>query len=222
MSNLETTAPTLIAERLLERKLPPEFYTQHTLDIAKQLLGKTLLSVPLDPTQAATAGIIVETEGYIAPEDPACHAYNGRTKRNETMWGEPGHAYVYFTYGNHWMINVVCGPDGLAAAALIRGVQPVLGLEAMRERRGLHLLKGKADDRNLTNGPGKLCRAMAIDGTLNGHSLQGPRLFITDTPPDLALPPFEMEETTRIGITRGVDFPWRYYVKANRFVSRFG
>ncbi len=205
---------------LTSKVLSPVFYEQHTLAIARQLLGKTLVTVPEDDPEAVTAGIIVETEGYIAPEDPACHAYMGRTPRNDVMWGEPGQAYVYFTYGNHWMINVVTGPEGVAAAALIRAVQPLLGLEIMRLRRGLHRLKGKPDDRNLTNGPGKLCQAMGLTGRLNRQSFQGPQLYLTSTPADYTLPLFETVETTRIGITRGVDLPWRFYVKGQPYVSR--
>jgi DNA-3-methyladenine glycosylase len=202
--------------------LPTSFYEQSTLELARQLLGKTLVVLPEGDESGATAGIIVETEGYIGADDPACHAYTGRTRRNDILWGEPGMAYTYFTYGNHWMINVVAGPPDYAAAVLIRAVQPGLGLECMRERRSLHLLKGKPDDRQLTNGPGKLCQAMAVDGSFNGQSFQGPRLYLTQTPAALRLAPFETVVTTRIGITRAVDFPWRYYVKGNRFVSRFG
>lgn len=205
---------------ILSGVIPSAFYEQSTLEIARQLLGKTLVVIPEGDEAGATAGIIVETEGYVGPEDPACHAYVGRTRRNDIMWGPPGLAYVYFTYGNHWMINAVTGPDGYAAAALIRAVQPVLGVEAMRDRRGLHLLKGKVEDRQLTNGPGKLCQAMGINGSYNGQPLTGPRLYIVETPLSLQLPPFEVVETTRIGISRGKDFPWRYYVKGNRYVSR--
>jgi DNA-3-methyladenine glycosylase len=221
---VDTTANQDKAGRLpdlIARKLPPAFYEQPTLELARQLLGKTLVCLPLEEGEAgATAGIIVEVEGYVGAEDPACHAFNGRTRRNETMWGPSGRAYVYFTYGNHWMLNVVTEDDGYPAAALIRAVQPTLGRKVMHERRGLHLLKTKAEDRHLTNGPGKLCQAMAITGKLNGQSLQGPHLFLAETPPDLALPPFELVETTRIGISRGQELPWRYYVKDNRFVSR--
>lgn len=211
---LEANLPEMLAG-----KLPPAFYEQHTLEIARQMLGKTLLVVTEEGV--ATAGIIVETEGYVGPEDPACHAYTGRTRRNDVMWGPPGVAYVYFTYGNHWMINAVTGPDGYAAAVLIRAVQPILGLAAMRSRRNIHLLKGKPDDRQLTNGPGKLCQAMGITGAYNGQPLDGPRLYITETPPGFRLAEFEIVESTRIGITRGVDLPWRYYVRGNSFVSRF-
>ncbi len=205
---------------MLAHPLPEAFYTLATLEIARQLLGKTLLTVSAEPNSGPMAGIIVETEGYIALNDPACHAFSGRTRRNNVMWSEPGRVYVYFTYGNHWMINVVTEPEGVAAAVLIRAVQPVLGLAEMRLRRGLKLLKGSQDDRQLTNGPGKLCQALGVSGRLNGASLQGPQLYLTETPAKLALPPFEIVETTRIGITRGVELPWRFYVKDNRFVSR--
>lgn len=200
--------------------LPASFYEQPTLEIARQMLGKTLLVVPQDSEGEATAGIIVETEAYLGPDDPASHAYGGRTRRNDIMWGPPGFSYVYFTYGNHWMVNAVTGPEGLASGVLIRAVQPVLGLETMRARRGLHLLKGKKEDRLLTNGPGKLCQALGITGALNAQSLAGPRLYLAETPLAFRLPTFEIVETTRIGITRAVEFPWRFYVKGNNFVSR--
>lgn len=193
-------------------KLPPEFYLQPTLEIARQLLGKLLIC-------DGVGGLIVETEGYIGQEDPACHAYTGRTRRNETMWNAPGCAYVYFTYGHHWMLNVVTEREDYPAATLIRAIQPVFGLEEMRERRNLLRLKSKTDDRNLTSGPGKLCQALGITGELNGISLQSDRLFLAETPPELALPPFEVVETTRIGLTRGKESPWRYYVKGNPYVS---
>jgi DNA-3-methyladenine glycosylase len=137
------------------------------------------------------------------------------------MWGSPGHAYVYFTYGNHWMLNVVTEPADYPAAVLIRAVQPIFGIEVMRERRQLHLHKTKQADRNLTNGPGKLCQALAITRELNGLSLQSDRLFLAEATPSLALPFFETVESSRIGITRGVDLPWRYYIKGNRFVSSY-
>ncbi|NWJ95761.1 MAG: DNA-3-methyladenine glycosylase [Chloroflexi bacterium] len=193
-------------------KLPPAFYTRPTLEIARCLLGKMLVC-------EGVGGLIVEVEGYVGQEDPACHASVGRTLRNEAMWGLPGHAYLYFTYGNHWMLNVVTEPEDYPAAVLIRAIQPIFGLELMRERRRLHLLKSKPDDRHLTNGPGKLCQALALTGELNGLSLQSERLFLAEAASGLALPSSEIVETTRIGITRGVDRPWRYYIKSNPFVS---
>jgi DNA-3-methyladenine glycosylase len=209
--------PSLASLKLA--KLPAAFYSLPTLDLARQLLGKVLVTVGGEST--VTAGLIVETEGYIAENDPACHAFSGITKRNAVMWGEPGHAYIYFTYGNHWMINVVSEPDGVAAAVLIRALEPIAGLPLMRLRRNLELLKGTPQDRQLANGPGKLCKALGVDSALNGANLQSEHLFMADAPDGWCLPPFDIVETTRIGITKGVEFPWRYYVKGNRFVSKW-
>lgn len=209
----------LILDSFKQAKLAETFYTLPTLDLARQLLGKMLVTVSTD--NVVTAGIIVETEGYIAENDPACHAFTGITKRNAVMWGRAGHAYIYFTYGNHWMINVVSEGEGVAAAVLIRALQPVAGLELMRNRRNLASLKGLNHDRNLTNGPGKLCKALGVDGSLNGTDLQSNHLFIAIAPSAFELEPFEVVETTRIGISRATEFPWRYYVKGNRFVSKW-
>lgn len=218
---IKGASPEPSLSEILSRTLPPAFYEQPTLDVARQMLGKTLVVRPGGVEESeTTAAIIVETEGYAGPDDPASHSFTGRTRRNDIMWGPPGVAYVYFTYGNHWMVNVVTMPEGYASAVLVRAVQPLLGLEAMRERRGLHLLKGNPGDLQLTNGPGKLCRAMGITGRLNGQSFMGPRLYLAETPPDWQLPAFETVETTRVGISRGLEFPWRFYVRGNRFVSR--
>ena len=145
------------------------------------------------------------------------------------MWGAPGRSYVYFTYGNHWMLNVVTERSGFPAAVLVRAIAPTIGLTQMHTRRNLHLLKAApahTTELMLTNGPGKLCQALGIDARLNGEYLRGPRLFICDpalfSEPILGrtLPPFEITETVRIGISQGVDLPWRYYVKGNPYVSR--
>ncbi len=219
VTNNQLSSEEILLRTLIAQKLPEDFYLQATLTVARQLLGKILVVLPSDDSDA-TAGIIVETEGYVGQDDPACHAAVGRTRRNEIMWGESGRAYTYFTYGNHWMFNVVTESADYPAAVLVRAIQPIMGLAAMRDRRGLHLLKSKADERNLTNGPGKLCRAMGIDGTLNGQSLQGPHLYIATCPPELALPAFETVATSRIGISRGLELPWRFYVGGNRYVSK--
>jgi DNA-3-methyladenine glycosylase len=203
---------------LEKQALPASFYARPTLEIAKELLGKALVCHLSD---GITAGLIVETEGYVGQDDPACHAYKGLTARNRTMWGNPGHAYVYFTYGNHWMFNVVTEREGYPAAVLVRALQPLLGLELMRQRRNLEDLKGNKDDRHLCNGPGKLCRALGINGALNGFSLDSPELFVAQVPPEIALTPFQMVHSTRIGISRGIDLPWRFYVAANRHVSKY-
>ncbi len=208
----------LLLAYLQNHKLPAEFYQRPTLEVALELLGKVLVCVQ---AEGVAAGYIVETEAYIGQDDPACHAYKGLTQRNKTMFGAPGLAYVYFTYGNHWMLNAVTERADYPAAALIRGLQPLFDLDLMHQRRQLDLLKGKPTDYKLANGPGKLCQALGITGELNGYSLQSEALFIAESPAELALPPFEVVQTTRIGITRGIDFPWRYYVAGNKGVSRF-
>lgn len=191
--------------------LPTEFYLQDTRAAARKLLG-TLLVRRL-PTGEVLSGTIVETEAYLTG-DPACHAYRGQTPRNSTMFGPPGHAYVYFTYGLHMMLNLVCAPEGVAEAVLIRAIEPVEGIEGMRLNRG-----NLAETRQLTNGPGKLAQALALTRlTHNGLSVTDPggELFLLPQPH----PVFEIVETTRIGISQGIDLPWRYYMRGNLYVSR--
>ena len=188
-----------------------EFYLQDTRIVAQKMLGQVVERRL--PTGETLSGIIVETEAYLT-DDPACHAYRGQTPRNRTMFGPPGHAYVYFTYGLHMMLNLVCAPEGVAEAVLIRALEPVAGIDTMRENRG-----GLVDTRQLTNGPGKLAQALAL--TRLSHD----GIDVTDPHGELVIqpnsyPPFERVTTTRIGITQGVDLPWRYYIAGNRFVSR--
>ena len=191
--------------------LPREFYVQDTRTAAQKLLGQIVRRRL--PTGEVLSGIIVETEAYLK-DDPACHAYRGRTPRNSTMFGPPGHAYVYFTYGLHMMLNLVCAPEGTAEAVLIRALEPVEGVEAMRQNR-----RGILETRQLTNGPGKLAQALALTRlTHDGVDLTDPSGELLILPNDY--PPFEMVTKTRIGITQGVDLPWRYYVAGNPFVSR--
>lgn len=191
--------------------LPPEFYLQDTREAAKKLLGKLLVRTL--PGGETLSGVIVETEAYLK-DDPACHAYKGQTPRNAMMFGPPGHAYVYFTYGLHMMLNLVCGPEGTAEAVLVRALEPVDGIDLMRVNRG-----GIAETRQLANGPGKLAQALAL--TRLGHNglditISGSELYVLPR----EAPLFETVETTRIGISQGVDLPWRYYMRGNRYVSR--
>ena len=184
-------------------KLPRSFYEQNTIDVAKQLLGKFL--VRRHP-EGDTVGRIVETEAYVGPHDLACHASKGRTTRTEVMFGPAGHAYVYFIYGFYNMLNLVTEAKDYPAAVLIRAVEPIQGIELMKERRNSSVL------RNLASGPGKICQAFAIDRSLNGADLRGNVLYVDDG--DDAIP--EFKSTPRIG----VDYAGRWKNKLYRFLAR--
>ncbi len=196
-------------------KLQPSFYERPTLSVATSLLGKVLVRrIQLPKREVILKGKIVETEAYLAhPQygDESCHAYRGMTERNKAMFGEAGTVYVYFTYGNHFMLNIVTEPKGEAAAVLIRALEPLSGLDFLYARRKV----AKVTD--LTNGPGKLTQAFQIDRTLNGTSLQSDFLYIEDAPP---ISPSEICITSRIGITKGTHLPWRYFIAGNPFVSK--
>jgi len=196
-------------------KLPLSFYEQPTLSVATSLLGKILVRrLALPERIVVLKGRIVETEAYLAHPryaDESCHAYRGKTERNAAMFGEPGTVYVYFTYGNHFMLNIVTEPKGEAAAVLIRALEPLTELDFIQSRRN------RASITELTNGPGKLTQAFQIDRTLNGISLQSTMLYVEDAPP---VTPDAIGVSTRIGITKGIDLPWRYFIKGNPFVSK--
>jgi len=190
--------------------IPRSFYQQPTLDVARQLLGKYLVRKHGDGT---TIGRIVETEAYIGPQDLACHASKGRTRRTEVMFGPAGHAYVYFIYGFYHMLNLVTEIVDYPAAVLIRAVEPLEGIELMEARRRSHLL------RDLASGPGKLCEAFAIDRSLNGADLCGEVIYVLDG--GEPLPEFSARPR------KGVDYagawkkkPFRFLVRGNEFVSR--
>ena len=194
--------------------LPRRFYASAADVVAKKLLGHWLI---LQTPQGPCGGAIVETEAYLTG-DPACHAFNGETARTRVMWGPPGHAYLYFIYGNHWCFNVVCRPAGIAEAILVRAIEPLFGLDLMEKRRPV------ARPRELTNGPGKLCEAMDLNGAFNGVDLCDPKspLLIAQNP---ALKSFLREHgpvitTTRIGIVKAAALPLRYYLTGSKFVSR--
>ncbi len=168
-------------------RLPRPFYARETLEVAKGLLGKRLVRVA---EGERLSGLITETEAYIGEEDAACHASKGRTPRTEVMYGSPGHAYVYFIYGMYHCLNVVTEREGYPAAVLIRALRPQEGLEAMRRNRG-----GLPQ---LANGPGRLCQALAIDGSLNGVDLcRSPLLFIEE---GIEVPSEAIKATARVGI----------------------
>ncbi len=185
--------------------LGPSFYDRPVLDVARDLVGCVVL-------HAGCSGVIVETEAYHESE-PACHAYVGLTPRTRTLFGPPGRAYVYRSYGVHALLNAVCEPEGTAAAVLIRALEPLKGLAAMRARRGVDR------DRDLCSGPGKLTRALGIGLERNGSDLLGSGpISILPRPP--AWRQVAIACDTRIGITRAVDLRWRFCAVGSRHLSR--
>jgi DNA-3-methyladenine glycosylase len=163
------------------------------------------------------AGIIVETEAYMGPEDVASHARHGEDSKAAPMFGEPGHAYVYFTYGIHYCMNCVTEPKGSGTGVLLRALEPAEGAGAMRRnryRRSVHLKD--APDQELTNGPAKLCQALNLDKRLNREDLLGDTLWLEDAP---AVPSHKVERSARVGIRRGREHQWRFYLKDSPFVS---
>jgi DNA-3-methyladenine glycosylase len=193
--------------------LPPDFFQPSAQHVAPRLLGHWLLR---RTGQGFAGGMIVETEAYLVA-DPACHSYGGKTKRNQAMWGPPGHAYVYFIYGNHFCVNAVCRPHGFAEAVLIRAIEPFWNLVWMQSNRPDVSL------RNLSNGPGKLCSALAITREMDAANLCHPQspLFIGCNPDaQVQADNGGIVATTRIGITKAADLPLRFYLENNPFVSQ--
>jgi DNA-3-methyladenine glycosylase len=191
------------------RILSRDFYDRDTEIVSRELLGAVL---ECETDEGRASGIIVETEAYIGEHDAACHAASGRTRRTEPLYGAPGNAYVYFIYGMHWCINAVTRAEGLPSAVLIRALEPVEGLELMRRRR-----PRARSDRELTNGPGKLCAALGVDSRMNGLSLQRHPVVIRA---GKAVPDDDVAITPRIGISVAAEWPLRYFVSDNPFVSR--
>lgn len=185
----------------LPPKLRRSFFDRPVLDIAPELIGVTLLV-------NGTGGRIVEVEAYHHTE-PAAHSYRGMTGRNAVMFGPPGYAYVYRSYGIHWCLNFVCEEAGSASAVLIRALEPAMGIAAMRRRRQM------AGERALCSGPGKLCEALGVTNRHNGLSLdRAPfELRARQETPDIAIGP-------RIGISKAIEHPWRFGLKGSRFLSK--
>ena len=182
-------------------RLTREFFARSVHEVAPELIGTALLV-------EGVGGRIVEVEAY-DQDDPASHSFRGRTARTASMFGPAGHAYVYRSYGIHWCLNLVCGQEGRAEAALVRALEPTHGLEAMRERRGA------GADRALCSGPGKLCQALGITRFHDGRPLDEPPFELLARESEAPL-----EVGPRIGITRAVEQPWRYGLAGSPFLSR--
>jgi DNA-3-methyladenine glycosylase len=178
-----------------------DFFARSVHDVAPELIGAEVYV-------SGVGGVIVEGEAY-DPADPAAHGYRGRTGRNASMFGPPGHAYIYRSYGVHWCLNLVCGAEGIASAVLVRAIAPTRGLEAMAERRGVDTPD------LLCSGPGRLCQALAVTRDHDG--------LLLDRPPFKLCPRARAPEVLtgpRIGISKAADLPWRYGLAGSRFLSR--
>lgn len=190
----------------LRRSLPLEYFFRPTLRVARDLIWQYLV---VKEGRALLAGRIVETEAYIGRRDPACHGARGKTPSNTVMFGPPGFGYVYFTYGNHFMLNFVTEKDDFPAAVLVRALEPMRGLTRMTKRRGVD------DEQRLCKGPGNLTSALGIDRSFNGLPLVGDRLWVcpaVDSQPTIS-------RSGRIGVNEGSDKPWRFFVKGHPCVS---
>jgi DNA-3-methyladenine glycosylase len=197
LSRISLNKPNMLTPRPIVR----EFFARSVHKVAPDLIGATLLF-------GGVGGRIVEVEAY-HHTDPAAHSYNGRTERNAVMFGPPGYAYVYRSYGIHWCLNFVCEREGSASAVLIRALEPLEGLAAMRRRRGL------SDQSLLCSGPGRLAQALGITSKHNGLALDQPpfELFARERKPEIVA-------GVRIGITKATDLPWRYGLSGSPFLSK--
>jgi len=201
--------------RIMRKKMNRKFYNRSTLKVARELSGKYLV---VEKGGNYVCGKIVETEAYIGRNDPASHAYRGPTPRNKVMFGDPGCAYVYLTYGIHHCLNFVTERKGFPAAVLIRALQPAEGIETMKKKRKREELK------DLTSGPAKLCQALGIDRTLNGADLCSDIIYVEDRGMPVGHTrgnkPTKIASSSRIGVREGKDKKWRFHVENNEFVSK--
>ena len=208
-------ASSLAARLERARPLPRAFYARGPRALARALLGRVL--VHDDPRAGRLAGLIVETEAYGGADDPASHAHRGVTPRNRVMFGPPGVAYVYFTYGMHHCFNVVCGAEGRASAVLVRALEPVAGLDAMRRRRARGAAGEGPPAARVARGPGSLARALGLDRRHDGADLTRGALWIADLAPRRG--GRRVARGPRVGISRAAGRPWRYWLAGSAAVS---
>lgn len=196
------------------RPLPRDFFSPSAKEVAPELIGHWLVR---REGAEILGGIIVEVEAYLR-DDPACHAFKGESARTKSMWGPPGHCYVYQIYGFHFCMNTVCRPKGEAEGVLLRAMHPIWGIEKMRERRGgLH-------DRQLASGPGKLCAALGVTRALDGTDICTAKspVFVAENPERSKVVESigPLVQTTRIGISKAADWPLRWYLEGSAHVSK--
>jgi DNA-3-methyladenine glycosylase len=213
MATEQITAPSLRAAR----RLPREFFNRDAVTVARALLGKLLVR---REGKSLLAGRVVEDEAYLGSDDPAAHAYRGRTARNSVLFGPSGHAYVYFIYGNHYCLNVSCTPDGHGEGVLFRALQPVFGVEAMARARGVVLppSPSAAQLRMISSGPGRMSEALGITRARDDDKdFTSPRsdLWLADD----GFAPERIVATPRIGITKAAERPLRFAIAGNAYVS---
>jgi DNA-3-methyladenine glycosylase len=190
-------------------RLDRRFFARYTPEVARELLGCLLVR---KIGEKALSGRIVEVEAYRGSDDPASHSFRGVTKRSAVMFGEAGYVYVFFSYGVHWCLNFTTEEEGQPGAVLIRALEPVEGIEEMARNRGVSELE------RLTNGPGKLTRALSIDGAFNGEDVvKSKKLYVLS-----GEEPVKIKASVRMGISRGREQQWRYFVDGNQFVSKRG
>ncbi len=195
------------------RKLRREFYLRPTLKVARELIGRLFIR---RRGAKILAGRIVEVEAYLGERDPASHAFRGITKRNEVMFYDGGHLYVYFTYGMHFCCNVVTEEAGIGHAVLLRAVEPLEGLDVMARQRHLPFATER-EKQNLCSGPAKLCEAFGIARAENGIDLCGDRIWIAE---ERASTKYRVDTSSRIGITQGKEHNWRFFLRGSPYISR--
>jgi DNA-3-methyladenine glycosylase len=199
-----------------EGLLPRAFFDRPSADVAPDLLGCVFWC---DTPEGRVAVRLVEVEAYEGESDPASHAFRGQTPRNAVMFGEAGHAYVYFTYGMHYCVNLVCQPPGEPSAVLLRAGEVIEGGDLATERRPAGRGPAGARERDLARGPGRLCQALGIDRSLDGADVCAPGSALGIGPPPAGTEPPRISRGPRIGITRAADWPLRFWVAGDRYVS---